>query len=458
MADIDRTHPPKPGPAPKVSFPDYQERELSNGLKIFFVQSDKAPTITFRMLIKAGSARDGDNKSGLSGILATLLGRGTGTRDAKQFAEEIDFLGATFDAGSSEDAIYATARGLSIYTDEILDLFTDAVLNPAFRTKELTLEKKKVRSRLEAERQQPDSLADRLRDRLIFGDFPYANSPTPESIESIVREDLETFHNTYFAPNNATLAVVGDFEIESLMPKLEKAFEKWEPAEVEPMPKPELPKHKGLAIHLVDRPGSVQSNIIVTRLGPPRDDANVPELQLLNTTLGGGMTSRLFSNLREQHAYTYGAYSLFSFKKHAGVFSASAEVRNEVTAPAIREMLKELSRISAEAIPSDELEIQRQFMVGNFLLSLEDPAITASRVQNIEFYGLPKNYYDTLAQRVMGVTPEKELELAGEYLGAENYTIVVVGDAAQIKKSLDKLGEVTVYNTDLVRKEPSKEE
>ena len=170
------------------------------------------------------------------------------------------------------------------------------------------------------------------------------------------------------------------------------------------------------------------------------------------------MTSRLFSNLREKHGYTYGAYSLFSFKKHAGVFSANAEVRNEVTAPAISEMLKELYRISSETIPSDELDIQRQFLVGNFVLSLEDPDITASRVQDIEFYSLPKNYYDTLTQRVMGVTPERELELAGEYLGTDNFTIVVVGDAARIKKSLEKLAEVTVYDTDLHRKDSSNEE
>jgi zinc protease len=240
--------------------------------------------------------------------------------------------------------------------------------------------------------------------------------------------------------------------------KLEKAFGKWKPTEVKPMPKPELSRPGGLTIHLVDRPGSVQSNIIIARLGPARDNANVPELQLLNTTLGGGMTSRLFANLREKHGYTYGAYSAFSFKKQAGAFFASAEVRNEVTAPAITEMLRELSRISAEQIPSEELDIQRQYMVGNFLLSLEDPAITAQRVQDIEFYGLPENYYGTLAQRVMAVTPEKELELAAKYLGKDDYTIVVVGDASHIRKSLEKLGKVVVYDTDLIRKEQSEKD
>lgn len=447
-AEIDRTHPPKPGPAPKVSFPDHEERTLSNGLKVFFVQSDREPMITFRMVVKAGSARD-DDKSGLARILATMLSRGTETRDAEAFAEEIDFLGARFSAGESDDAIYGLARGLSKYTDEILNLFADAMLHPAFADPELALEKKKLQSALETERKDPSSLASRLRDKLIFDSHPYAQSPTPESVERIKREDLQEFHSKFFAPNNATLAVVGDFDIETLLPKLETAFGKWKPTDIEPLPEARLAQKKGLSIHLVDRPGSVQSNILVARLGVPRNDAHVPELQLLSNTLGGGMTSRLFTNLRETHGWTYGAYSRFKFQKDAGVFYASTEVRNEVTAPAIQETIKELRRISTEAIPDDELENQQQNMIGNFLLSLEEPSVTADRIQTIDLYGLPPDYYKTLPTRLEGVTSEQQLELAKENLGAEDFTIIVVGDAKAIRKDLEKLGKVTVYNTDL---------
>lgn len=448
QAAVDRSKAPDPASAPKVSFPDHEERTLSNGLKVFFVKSDREPMITFRMAVKAGSARDED-KSGLAEILATMLSRGTENRDAARFAEEIDFLGASFSAGVSEDAIYGLARGLSRYTDEILDLFSDAMLHPAFAEPELALEKKKTQSALETQRKEPSSLASRLRDRLVYGEHPYAQSATPETVQRIDRKSLQAFHQDYFAPNNATLAVVGDFDLEALLPKLEKAFGEWKSLEVEPLPKPELAQEKGISIHLVDRPDSVQSNIVVARLGAPRNDANVPELQLLSSTLGGGMTSRLFTNLRETHGWTYGAYSRFKFQKEAGAFYASTEVRNDVTAPAITETLKELKKISEEAIPEDELELQRQNMIGNFLLSLEQPSTTADRVQSIELNGLPEDYYKTLATRLEGVTSAQQLELAGEYLGADDYTIVVVGDAKSIREDLEKLGTVTVYDTDL---------
>jgi predicted Zn-dependent peptidase len=194
---------------------------------------------------------------------------------------------------------------------------------------------------------------------------------------------------------------------------------------------------------------SVQSNIIVAHLAPPRNFPDLPELNVVNSTLGGGFSGRLFQNLRETHGYTYGSSSAFGYNAESGYFQATAETRNDVTAPAIKEILSEIKRIRETPIDEKELELQRQYNVGNYLLSLENASRVAGRVQDIWLYGLDPNFYKTYAARMAAVTPDKALELAKKYLDTENLAVIVVGEASQIKADLEKLGKVTLYDTDL---------
>jgi zinc protease len=193
----------------------------------------------------------------------------------------------------------------------------------------------------------------------------------------------------------------------------------------------------------------VQSNIVVCQPGPPRSIPELPELNVLNATLGGGFSGRLFQNLRERHGWTYGAYSAFGMQKHGGSFQASAETRNEVTAPAIREILAEMKRLRDEPVPDAELELQRQYNVGNYLLSLENAGRTASRVQDIDLYGLPKDFYKSYARRMASVKPEQIQSLAKQHLSIDNLAIIVVGEAAQVRAELEKIGTVFTYDVDL---------
>jgi zinc protease len=169
----------------------------------------------------------------------------------------------------------------------------------------------------------------------------------------------------------------------------------------------------------------------------------------LNATLGGGFSGRLFQNLRETHGWTYGAYSAFDLKKHGGAFEASAETRNEVTAPAAAEILKEIERIRKDPVPEEELALQREYNVGNYLLSLEKSDRTAQRVQDIDLYSLPSDFYRNYARRMSSVTPELLQKTANRHLHPEDALIIVVGEAKEIRTALEPLGKVTVYNTDL---------
>jgi zinc protease len=449
QAEVDRTNKPEPGPAPAAAFPDYVTRELPNGLKVFVIQDDRKPSVTFRLLIKGGSSLDGD-KPGLSGFVAGLLNRGTKTRDALTFAQESDFIGSRIEAASGSDAISVSGGGLTKYTDKILDLLVDSISAPIFPEEEFAKEQKKTLSGLAAEKQQPGALADKLASRVVYGpDHPYGRYRTEESVMSITRDDLVKYHAENFSPANATLAIVGDVKPGEILPIVEKAFASWQRKEVPGIKTSAVPSLPGLTIHLVDRPGSVQSNIIVTHPGPTRANPDTPELNVMNATLGGGFSGRLFQNLRERHGWTYGAYSAFDLSRLGGDFAAQCETRNEVTAPAITEILAEVRRLQEEPVPDPELELQRQYNVGNYLLSLENASRTAQRVQDIDLYGLDPDFYKHYATRMGATTSAQVLALARKYLSRENVAIIVVGEAAQVRPELEKLGKVIVYDLNL---------
>ncbi|MDR3406642.1 MAG: pitrilysin family protein [Chthoniobacter sp.] len=448
FADVDRTKKPEPDPAPAASFPDYRTVTLPNGLKVFVIEDDRKPTVTFRLIIRSGSIAEGDKK-GAAAFVAGLLNRGTEHRDAATFALETDSIGVKVEASSGDDAISVAAGGLTKYTDRMLDLLSDAMLHPAFAPDQFARIQRQTLSSLEAEKQQPSSLAAKLAGKVVFGSFPYGDYLKPEDVTAIKREDLAAFHKAHFLPNNASLAIVGDVKADAILPLIQQTFGSWQKGDVPALKLPEVPTIKGLTIHLVDRPGSVQSNIIVLSDAPPRNNPDLPELNVVNATLGGGFSGRLFQNLREKHGWTYGSSSAFDYKRLAGDFEATAETRNEVTAPAVAEILKEITRIRDEPAKEEEIALQRQYNVGNYLLSLENTARTAQRVQDIDLYGLPADFYKSYAHRMSVVTPAQVEELAKKYLTAENVAIVVVGEAKEIKPELDKIGKVIVYDQEL---------
>ena len=448
LASVDRSIKPNPGIAPAASFPEFTEFTLSNGLRVFAIQDDRRPMVTFRLIIKSGTAAD-TTKPGTASLVATLLNRGTTGRSAESFAKESDFLGSRIEAAAGPDSISLIASSLNKYTDQLLDLMSDAARNPTFSEDQVAKALKISLSSLEAQKQQPEALLSKLIAKIVYGNHPYGSVATPESISAITRDDLVAFHNLHFQPENATLAVIGDISQEQVHSLVEKLFGAWQNTKSIEKKQVPLPQIKGRSVHLVDRPGSVQSNIAVCRTGPKRNTPDLPEVLVLNSTLGGGFSGRLFQNLREAHGWTYGAYSAFDPRRDAGSFQASAETRNEVTAPAITEILKEIDRICKEPAQEAELALQREYNVGNYLLSLEKSERTAQRVQDIDLYGLPQDFYKTYARRMGSVTPLLMEATAQTHLSSEDVSIIVVGEAKEVKSALEAFGPVIVYDTDL---------
>ncbi len=448
-AQIDRTKQPAPEPPPTATFPDYDSFTLRNGLKVFFVR-DERPLITFRLLIRGGNGEDGD-VSGLADAVAELLTKGTAGRTALQFAQQLDFLGANLNVSASADAISVTAGGLKRHMPKILDLFADAVKNPAYQEEELRKYQQEQITGLQSSKARSEFLAEYAVSRVLYGTTPYGQMPSESGLKKLTPAMLKKYHSTFFVPSNATLAFVGDISKDELISMLEAAFGDWKTANAPTAKAPNFPNQKGRRIVLVDRPTAVQSSIRVLGKGPLLKDPERPMTFILNSILGGGtgLGNRLAMNLRETHAFTYTPYSTFDANLYKGHFIAGAEVRNEVTDLALQEIFNEIDRLQTTVVPADELERNIQSAVGNFLMSIADPTTTAIRVQSIDFYGLPKNYYDRLVSAYSATTADEVMRLARKYIASGDLMVVVVGKASEVKPKLEKFGTVEVWDADL---------
>ena len=453
-AQVDRSKAPVPGPAPIIQIGDYTKFELANGLKVFVVENHRIPRVSYSISFIFTPELEGA-QAGLGDLTAQLIGTGTKTRTKDQINEEIDFIGGSLNASS--EGIYASS--LKKHTEKILDILSDVAINSQFNNEELEKKRTQTLSGLAAGKDDPNEIANNVSSALFYGkNHPYGEFATEASVKSISLEMCTQYYQNYFRPNIAYLSVVGDITPAEAKKLIEHYFGKWQQADVKQKTyaKPQTPSTVKVAI--VDRPQSVQS---VIKIGYPVDlglaSPDYFKVRVANTILGGGVF-RLFMNLREKHAYTYGAYSNFTFNPLVAGFEASASVRNAVTDSSIHEILLEMKRIGTEKVSESELSMAKNYLTGSFALSLERPQTVASFATNTERYNLPKNFYKDYLKKIEAVTPADIQEVAGKYILPERSTILVVGKASEIGEKLNKFspsGKIDIYDIDANPYDPS---
>lgn len=388
---------PKPGPAPKINLGEPQTFELDNGLKVFVVENHKLPIVDFTLLVDTDPYFEGE-KVGLLDAVGELMRGGTADRSKLEIDEAIDFIGA--DLYTSHNRMYASS--LSKFQDSLLELMSEIILTPNFSQEELDKFKNQTASRLQVRENNPNAIANTLSNAMLYGtDHPYGEFLTAESLSNISLEDCRKYFLSYFRPEKAYLVVVGDMTFESVKRKVKTYFGEWKnksiPSHVYDMPT--APQKRQIA--LVDFPSAVQSSILVgypIAYKPGSSDAAA--LTLTNMILGNGATGRLFTNLRETHGWTYGAYSSIEDDRLVGEFIASTSVRNAVTDSAINEILAEMQRIREELITEEELQAAKNNLIGSFIRALEDPQTIANFALQIERFDLKKDHYTHYLKRV----------------------------------------------------------
>ncbi|MGH9768815.1 MAG: M16 family metallopeptidase [Blastocatellia bacterium] len=435
----------------KVTLPKAYETKLGNGLQVIVLENHKLPTFTMQMFIKNGGLNDPANQPGAAQYTATMLREGTKTRTSKQIAEAIESLGASLNAnaGLSSPISAVSAGGLTENFDQIMELFSDVILNPSFPADDLNKLKNRAVAQLRFQRSQPGFLANEMFSKVMYGAHPAGRvTLTGEQIKSITPETLKQFHAAQYKPNNAIFAIVGDVKPAEVVAKLEKTFGAWQSGDAPQLNLPKVNETGPSKIHLIDRPGSEQTNLILGNLAIERNDPDYYALDVMNQVLGGGASARLFLNLREDKGYTYGAYSSFTAAKYRGAFRASTEVQTDVTKGSMDELMYEFKRIRDEKTPADEFDRAKRTIVGSFALQLESPQSLLGNIVTQKIYNLPADYWDTYPQKIAAVTADDVQRAARKYLDLTKLQIVAVGDAKRIADVMKQFGDVALYDTE----------
>jgi predicted Zn-dependent peptidase len=450
---FDPNQKPAPGPVPKALFPPFTETKLKNGVRVIIVEDHKQPMVWLRAAILSGTASDG-RYQGASSAVAALLDAGTTSRSKDEIARKLDFFGASVGAAADADALDVFTSSMKKDLNEVLPLFADVIMNPTFPAAEVDKYIDEQISGLTAEKKSSAWPGRMLGRKIIYGEHPYGQIPSEEMYKSLSSELLNAWHDNNFVANNAIIAVVGDIKKNEIVPLLEKHFGKWKSGTVTEPVFPALQPVSGTPVYLIHRPGSVQSTVRLQQLGLRRNDPAYDPAGFLAAIFAGngsiGFQNRLFQNIREKHAYTYTPGGSLTASIDPGVIVAVAEVRNAVTDSALEQMLYEYRRLSNEPVNTSELTSAKSIVVGNYLMSLADPGMTAQRAIEIAKYNLPKNYFTTLASRINAMSSAELQNVARQVYPPNNVAIIVTGDMDQIKTKLDRFGNVQVYDLDLM--------
>jgi zinc protease len=419
-------------------------------MRVVVVMHHEQPLVTLRMLIQAGSVGDPPGKSGVASLAAAVLDQGTATRTAEQIADAIDSIGGGLDTGAGNDLSFANVIVMKDSLRFGFDMLSDVVRNPAFRPEEIERQRQQAISALKVSFEDPDFVASVVFDRLVYGFHPYGlpGSGTPESLRSITADDLRAFHQRFYAPNNALLAVVGDVTVEEAFAGAERAFGDWPAREAPPMEASEPPSPTRRVV-VVNKPDAVQTEIRVGHLGLPRQHKDYLATDIAIKILGGEGSNRLHRVLRSERGLTYGAEASVQGLKQAGDFMAETDTRTDTTAEVLRLMVDEFQRLQRERVSECELADAQAYLAGSFPLTIETPDAIAAQVLNVLFYGLPPGEVENYRERVNAITADEIQRVSRQYLRPDRLAVVLVGNAQGFVSQLKGVGFSTYEVVDL---------
>jgi len=445
---FDRRIPPTPGTPKDVTFPDYFEHRLSNGLKVIVHAQRALPIVSMNLVARGGTVYDGETP-GLAAMTAELMIKGTADRSSSEIAEEIESLGGSIASGANWDSCSVGITILSKHSQRAFDVLSDVMRASVFPEEEIERVREQRLADILQDKSSPGALAWRRFCSAVFGRHPYGQPPdgTEQTVAALTRTQVRDFHASRFVPENVFLLVVGDADPADIVTMAERVLGDWQTSKAVDgfIPMPETAARR---VQVVDRPNAVQTSVLVGHIGLSRNSDDYIPVFLMNTLFGGYFGSRLNLNLRETRGYTYGAHSRFDARRQPGPFAAGAEVRSETTDHAIEEVLAEMHRMREDLVSAEELDKVKRYVTGSFPLLIETPAQVAQRIISIELYGLEKTYYNHFNSTVLSLTSDDIRGAAQRYLHPDSATIIAAGRGSMLRDRLERFGTVEVFDSD----------
>lgn len=444
IGQIDRSI-PEAGPAPEIEFKEPYTTKLSNNLTLMVVVNDKLPTASASLIIDNPPILEGD-KSGVKGLVTSNMGKGNKFQSKDEFIEEKDFMGSFISYNSSGGSISSLSR----YFERTMTMFAQGALYPIFSDEEFEKEKTKLTEALKIDEKNAASIARRVENIVAYKkDHPRSEYTTEASVSNIKITDIENFYKSYFKPNNAYLVVIGDVNLEGTIALSKKLFEDWKYSDeldkmfgegsINDFEDPEVSEKT--TIHIVDVPNATNVEISFQNIIDRKtSDTDYFSGTVANRVLGAGPESRLFSIIREEKGFAYGAYSgLPTSSKTKTKFVARTTVRTEVADSAIVEMHNQLKIMRDNPITDEELSNVKSGYFGEFAMSIENPITIANQALSIRSENLPEDFYKTFLSNLNNVSKDDVIDSSKKFFLIDNAQIVVTGKINDILDNLESI-------------------
>jgi zinc protease len=447
MTTIAAPRPPRPvpGPAREYHFPRFERSSLTNKLRVIVAPIHRLPIVTVLAVVDAGALWDSKGHEGIAPLTAKLLLEGAADLDGATLTERFEELGATIEAGADWDAAVVSMTVTSRHLPKAMELFATVLRQPAFRPREVERLKAERLAEIIQLRAEPRGLADEAFEAAVYhatSRYSISLGGTEASVGEIDPKDIQEFYASRYSPATTTIIVAGDIELGKATALAEKHLGDWSGSPATTAPRADRPARDTRATHHVLRADSQQSELRIGHVGVPRKHPDYFDLVVMNAILGGLFNSRINLNLREAHAYTYGAFSAFDWRRDAGPLVVSTAVRTDVTAEAVSEIMTEIERMRREPVQDQELSLAISYLDGVFPIRYETTTAVAAALANQVIFGLPDDYFDAYRASIRKVTVESVQRAASEHLHPDRLQTVIVGDPGIGEKLRElKLGD-----------------
>ncbi|MEM6613416.1 MAG: pitrilysin family protein [Cyanobacteria bacterium P01_C01_bin.72] len=440
-------------PLPEIELPEYARYELDNGMVVYLVEDRDFPLIGGTAIIRTGARYEPANKVGLARLTGSVMrSGGTENHPADELNTILEQKAASIETSIGNSSGSASFSTLTEDLDTVFTLFTEVVRQPAFAADKFAIAKRQQQGSIARRNDDPGSIASREFNKVIYGETsPYARTVEYSTLDNIIREDALNFYQTYVRPENIIMGIVGDFDRDEMIERVENSFGNWQVKNpVVALEAPTTSQASEQGIFAIDRPQQTQSNILLGHIGGQFDSPDYPTLSVLNGVLNG-FGGRLFNEVRSRQGLAYSVYGSWSPSyDYDGIFIAGGQTQTDNTVPFIQSVTNEIEKLRQELVTEKELANAKESILNSFVFNFQSPSQTLSRLIRYEYFDYPRDFIFDYQEKIQNTSREDILAAAQEYLQPEQLVTLVVGNVKTMNPSLDTLKqEITLVDVSI---------